>query len=351
MESKNQNILLIALAGFGLYYFFKNKNVTAPVVPPTTGGGSDVMPIAPTPPRQIITPVLPSPVAPTPPRQIITPVEPSFPIYETPISVLPKLTDPISDIISITPVKQTPVVPTPVIPSPVKTTPIFELPIIDNPLPSPGEKVKSPVEPSPPAYWDTIDIKKPIVIESPKYDRFNPPVDIYTPKYVVEPTPSPGKKIITPVEPIVELPILSTNPPASIWDEPIIDNPIIDRPIYRDPSPIYKQPSPIYNEPIYQPEPIYNEPIYQPIDIQTAPVIDDFYRDLDFDPSTLYSGNSGNAPSTGSGGSYYIPELIGGSGGLDSFLQNLVWLGNLNSFQAESYQAFDTISTGKSEFA
>jgi hypothetical protein len=334
MESKNQNILLIALAGFGLYYFFKKKNVTTPVVPPTTGGGSEFIPIEP-----------------TPPRKIITPVEPSIPIYETPISVLPKLTDPISDIISVTPVKQTPVAPkpvtpTPVIPSPVKTTPIFDLPIIDNPIPTPPRQIITPVEPSLPAYWDTIDTKKPIVIESPKYDRFNPPVDIYTPKYVVEPTPSPDKKIITPVEPIVEIPVLSTNPPASIWDAPIIDNPIIDRPIYKDPNPIYRQPSPIIDFPIFQPEP---SPIYQDVFEKTiipdAPIVKDDFFDTGYVPIENAPGGSGS-------GSYYIPELIGGgSGGLNTFLQNQVWLGNLNSFQAQSYESFDTIKADTSEFA
>ena len=141
-------------------------------------------------------------------------------------------------------------------------------------------------------------------------------------------------------------------PPASIWDEPIIDNPLpilpspkYEEPIYREPAPIYREPSPIYNEPIYQPEPIYNEPIYQPIDIPSAPVIDNFYRDFDYDPGTIYSGGSG-------GGSYAMTESIGaGGGGLYNFLQNQVWLGSLDSFQAQSYESFDTIKADTSEFA
>jgi hypothetical protein len=58
MEKKSQNILLLALAGIGVYYYLKNKNVTASIVPPTTAE-------------------LPSPV-----EKIISPVEP---IYQEPI--------------------------------------------------------------------------------------------------------------------------------------------------------------------------------------------------------------------------------------------------------------------------
>jgi hypothetical protein len=60
MEKKSQNILLLALAGFGIYYYLKNKNVSASIIPPTTGE-------------------LPSPI-----ENIKTPVEPVYdqPIYE-----------------------------------------------------------------------------------------------------------------------------------------------------------------------------------------------------------------------------------------------------------------------------
>jgi hypothetical protein len=37
MEKKTQNLLLLGLAGIGIYYFLKNKTKTASVVPPTTG--------------------------------------------------------------------------------------------------------------------------------------------------------------------------------------------------------------------------------------------------------------------------------------------------------------------------
>ena len=37
MENKDSNLLLIGLAGIGLYYFLKNKSITTSVVPPTTG--------------------------------------------------------------------------------------------------------------------------------------------------------------------------------------------------------------------------------------------------------------------------------------------------------------------------
>ena len=303
MESKNQNILLLALAGFGLYYFYNKKNQTAPVVPPTTGGG-DLLPISPIPPREIITPVEPTPV------------------IEFPISTLPKLTDPISDIISL-PLKPIYVEPTPVAPTPpnqiitpVEPTPVIDLPIIDNPLPTPVEKVK-PVEPTP-------------VIDVPR-------------------------KIITPVEPIYEEPISVPVPPASIWDEPIIDNPlpiapspIFEEPIYKAPDPIYREPSPIfdfpiYSDPVYQPEPIYDEPIYQPIDIPDAPIIRDDFYDSGYTPIENVPG--------GSGGSYIMTESIGSGGGIYNFIQNQVWLGNLNFFQAQSYESFDTIKADTSDQA
>jgi len=83
MDKKNQNILLLALAGFGVYYYLKNKNVPAPVVPPTTAE-------------------LPSPV-----EKIITPVEPIYqapiyderdPVYQEPVVNAPRVDVPIESI-------------------------------------------------------------------------------------------------------------------------------------------------------------------------------------------------------------------------------------------------------------
>ena len=79
MENKNQNLLLLALAGIGVYYYLKNKNVPASVVPPTTAD-------------------LPSPV-----EKIITPVEPikqapiydeRDPVYQEPIINAPRVDAP-----------------------------------------------------------------------------------------------------------------------------------------------------------------------------------------------------------------------------------------------------------------
>jgi len=328
MDSKNNNILLFALAGFGLYYFFQKKNTLAPVVPPTTGNGNEILPIAPTPPRQIITPVEPNPV------------------FETPISVLPILTDPISDIISL----------------PGKFVPIEPTPIFDYPLPTPPRQIITPVEPTP--VFETPISVLPILTD-PISDIISLPG-----KFVpIEPTPifdytlpTPPRQIITPVEPVFEEPIYMEpapiyREPSPIFDFPIYSEPIYQpEPIYNEPAPIYREPSPIfdfpiYNEPIYQPEPIYNEPIYQPIDIPNAPVIDNFYRDFDYDPGTYYSGSSGSGGAGGGSTSYYIGESVGSGGGIWGFLQNQVWLGNLDSFQAQSYESFDTIKADTSEFA
>jgi len=177
MENKNQNLLLLALAGLGVYYFLKNKNVPAPVVPPTTGGGN-------------VFPMLPQP-----PREIVKPVEP---VYQAPIFDER---------------------------DPVYQEPIYNAPRVDTPIEYTPERGK-------------IDVPPPAIVQAPIYD------------YV--------------------------QPPASIWDEPIIYDPIyyapvVDAPIQYTPEkgkdritpvePIYNEP--IYEAPIYQPEPVYNEPIYQ----------------------------------------------------------------------------------------
>jgi hypothetical protein len=93
MENKNNNILFMALAGIGLYLYFKKKSTISPVVPPTTGGGGGIEP----------------PVDAHPPADAIAPViaiidTPILDVKPTPIDVIPKLTDPIVDIIGITPI-------------------------------------------------------------------------------------------------------------------------------------------------------------------------------------------------------------------------------------------------------
>ena len=181
MEKKSQNILLLALAGFGIYYFLKNKKATAPVVPPTTGGGNVV------------------PVPSRPDKQIKTPVEP---IYQAPIF---EERDPIF------------------------AEPIYNAPVIDQPIVVTPEKGK-------------IDVPPTAIVESPIYDYVEPPASIWD-------------------EPIISDPIYY----APVVDTPVVVSPERNRPsrdIITPVEPIYDQP--IYQAPIYQPEPVYNEPIYQP---------------------------------------------------------------------------------------
>jgi len=203
MENKNQNLLLLALAGLGVYYFLKNKNVPAPVVPPTTGGGN-------------VFPMLPQP-----PREIIKPVEP---VYQAPIFDER---------------------------DPVYQEPIYNAPRVDTPIEYTPERGK-------------IDVPPPAIVQAPIYD------------YV--------------------------QPPATIWDEPIIYDPIyyapvVDAPIQYTPEkgkdritpvePIYNEP--IYQAPIYQPEPVYDEPIYQP---EPTPYYENNYEYREYGGSVTDFANS-----------------------------------------------------------
>ncbi len=167
MEKKNQNLLLLALAGFGIYYFLKKKNESAPVVPPTTGE-------------------LPQP----PVEQIKTPVEP---IYQAPIYDQR---------------------------DPIYQEPIYNAPRVETPVVSTPERGK-------------IDVPPPAIVQAPIYD------------YV--------------------------QPPATIWDQPIIDNPYPNERIKTPVEPIYQEPiyQPIYQEPIYQPAPVYTQP--EPVYSQPEP--------------------------------------------------------------------------------
>jgi hypothetical protein len=263
MENKEQqNILFMAIAGIGLYLFFKKKSTIAPVVPPTTGGGSELQPIAPSPVYNA--PVQPI-YAPTEPVYI----EPTQPIAPSPISTLPVFTNPISDIISIMPVQQIPA-PAPIYQAPVQpiyapSEPIFQEPIFQEPIQT-----------------------------APIYSEPNIPIMDYNPIYDLTPSP--------------------INQPA---------------PIYFEPSPVfyYPEPSPInVPEPVIAPEPI-NTP----------------------EPSVYYQEPT---PVLGDTGSYYLTETFtGGGGGLFDFINNQVWLGNLTTFEAESYMAIDTTTKDTSDQA
>jgi hypothetical protein len=241
MENKNRNLLLLGLAGLGVYYFLKNKKTSTSVVPPTTGE-------------------LPQ----RPVDQIITPVEPVYkpPVFEER--------------------------------DPIYNEPIYNAPRVDAPIEYTPERGK-------------IDVPPPSIVQAPIYDYVQPPASIWDEPIIYDPiyyapivdqpiqyTPERGK-IDVPPPSIVQAPIYDyVQPPASIWDEPIIYDPYIPRqiitpvePIYNEP--IYQQPvykpepiydpypneriktpvepiysEPIYEQPIYQPEPIYEEPVYQP---------------------------------------------------------------------------------------
>jgi hypothetical protein len=161
MESKNKDILFMAIAGIGLYLFFKKKSTITPVVPPTTGGGIEL--------KQ---PIAPSPVYEEPIDIIKTPVEPSKPI---PIDVLPILSNPILDIIGITPIEPEPILKGKIEVGildpgeygdsndnfPIKTLPIFDLPIFTKPEPiEPEPTLKGSIEVGvldPGEYGDSYD--------------------------------------------------------------------------------------------------------------------------------------------------------------------------------------------------
>jgi len=311
MENKNKEILFMAIAGIGLYLFFKKKSTIAPVVPPTTGGGSELQPIA------------PSPVYEAPIDIIKTPVEPSKP---SPIDVLPILSNPILDIIGITPIQSEP---SPITPSPAPIIsvpePIYEAPVYNEPEPIYEAPVYSKPEP---------------IYEAPVYSKpepiYNEPIEsvpVELPQFR-----SPIMDVISPILP--SLPVESTPPPIEYF--PIYE----PTPIYQ-PAPIYWEPSPVFYEPtpIYQPEPT---PVYQlePIIVGNPPQVPPIDEPL---PPSAYleEYRSINDPNY-----FYIPEQKGaGSGGLFDFLNSQVWLGNLSIFQAESYQAVDSIKEFESDQA
>jgi len=190
MENKNRNLLLLALAGLGVYYFLKNKKTTTSVVPPTTGE-------------------LPQ----RPVDQIITPVEPVYkpPVFEER--------------------------------DPIYNEPIYNAPRVDAPIEYTPERGK-------------IDVPPPSIIQPPIYDYVQPPASIWDEPIIYD--PYIPRQIITPVEPIYNEPIYQqpVYKPEPIYDS--YPNERIKTPV----EPIYSEP--IYEQPIYQPEPIYEEPVYQP---------------------------------------------------------------------------------------
>jgi hypothetical protein len=239
MENKNQNLLLLALAGLGVYYFLKNKNVPAPVVPPTTGGGN-------------VFPMLPQP-----PREIVKPVEP---VYQAPIFDER---------------------------DPVYQEPIYNAPRVDTPIEYTPERGK-------------INVPPPAIVQTPIYDYVQPPATIWDEPIIYDPiyyapivdapiqyTPEKGKDRITPVEPIYNEPIYQERiyQPEPIYNEPIYQAPIYNRitPV----EPIYNEP--IYQAPIYQPEPVYNEPIYQP---EQTPYYENNYEYREYGGSVTDFANS-----------------------------------------------------------
>jgi len=184
MENKNQNLLLLALAGFGIFYFLKNKNVPAPVVPPTTGGGNDFS----MPPQR--------------PREIVKPVEPVYqapifderdPIYQEPINNVPRVDVPPPAIVEA-PIYDYVQPPTTIWDEPIINEPIYYAPIVDVPVQYTPETGK-------------IDVPTPGIVQTPIYDY------------------------VTPVEPVYNEPIYQ----APIYQP----EPIYDEPIYQEPSPVY----------------------------------------------------------------------------------------------------------------
>jgi hypothetical protein len=131
-----------------------------------------------------------------------------------------------------------------------------------NVFPTPPQPPRQIVKPVEPGYQAPIYEERDPIYNAPRVDA------------PIEYTPERGK-IDVPPPAIVQAPIYDyVQPPASIWDEPIIYEPIyyapvVDAPIEYTPerNRIDIPPPAIVQEPIYDRitpvEPIYNEPIYQ----------------------------------------------------------------------------------------
>jgi hypothetical protein len=307
MESKNKDILFMAIAGIGLYLFFKKKSTITPVVPPTTGGGIELRP-----------PMAPSPVYEEPIDIIKTPVEPSKPI---PIDVLPILSNPILDIIGITPIEPEPILKGKIEVGildpgeygdsndnfPIKTLPIYTKP--------------EPIEPEP-TLKGSIEVG---VLDPGEYGDSNDNFPIKT-------------------LPIFDLPIFTK--PEPIEPEPTLKGSIevgvLDKGEYgggdyfeSTPSkPVYQPPIDIYIPPIVsKPElkgsieigPLdegqYGPAEDMPTNIEKKPILSSMFDNLLFNPQQS-SGSSGGGGSASSGD-------FGAGGGIyksgQNFLYDFIW--------------------------
>lgn len=161
----------MAIAGIGLYLFFKKKKTMAPVVPPTTGGGGSLPPIA------------PSPVYVAPVQPIYAPSEPIYiePTQPSPINTLPILSNPVSDIIRLFPKMEYPSEPIFETPIYTRPEPIFQYPVYDAPAP----ELKGSIE------VGQLDKGEyggggggDYFVSTPSQPVYYPPIDIYIPPFV-----------------------------------------------------------------------------------------------------------------------------------------------------------------------
>ena len=152
MENKNRNLLLLGLAGIGIYYFLKNKNRTALVVPPTTG---ELQP----PMEQIKTPV--EPVYTPPVFEERDPIY-SEPIYNNPRIDTPPIYTPERGKIEVPPPS---IVQQPIYDYVQPPASIWDFDMIDDP----NERIKTPVEPvyTEPIYQEQIYRPEPIYQPEP----------------------------------------------------------------------------------------------------------------------------------------------------------------------------------------
>jgi hypothetical protein len=296
MQNKDQqNILLMAIAGIGLYLFFKKKNIIAPVVPPTTGGDNILKPVTPSPID--VTPVQPiyaptEPVVTTPVDEIID--NPIVDVKPTPIDVIPKLTDPISDIIGITPVKQ---------------EPIIELPVYSKP---------EPIEPEP-TLKGSIEVG---VLDPGEYGDIND-------NFPITPLPIFDLPIFTKPEPIlkgsIEVGVLDKGEYGGGGGDSLISTP--SQPVYQPPIDIYIPP--IVSTPELKGSieigPIdvgqYGPAEDMPTDTEKSPMLTSMFDNLLFNPQQSTGSGGGGGISSGGdfgggGGSY-------GSG--QNFLYDFIW--------------------------
>lgn len=268
MEKKDQQKLLVmAVAGIGLWLFFKKKSTTAPVVPPTTGGGGGLQPIA------------PSPVYVAPVQPIYTPAQPVYetpaqPVAPSPISVLPVLTNPISDIISLIPVMQYPSAP--IYEPPVYTSPepIYNFPVYETPAP----ELKGSIEVGP------LDKGEyggggggDYFVSTPSMPAYYPPLDIYIPP--TAPTPE--------LKGSIEIPPIDVGQYGPAEDVMSVD--------------------------------MFDSLIQKDKDVMSLSMFDS----LLYNPQTAYAGNGGGSGGSSGGGDF------GGGGGYygsgQNFISDFIW--------------------------